>query len=289
MSAPGLPTLLVTDWQPSASVLAATGAAAALYLAGVRRVRGRWPRHRTVCFAGALAVVVLALCSGVEAYDERLLSAHMVQHMLLVLVAPALALLGAPLELTLRALPPSSRPRLARAIRRAAALTGPLVCLAAFAAVLVLTHLPAFYDAALRHPLLHEAEHGLYLLAGTLMWWPLLHDDPAPARRLSGLGRLLYIIAAMVPMALVGAYLNRHPTLAYAAYGPPARALGISAVTDQQQAGAIMWVLGDLVMVVGGLWAAMSAMVAEERRQQARDRRAGLTGGGLTGGGGLAG
>jgi cytochrome c oxidase assembly factor CtaG len=145
----------------------------------------------------------------------------------------------------------------------------------------IITHVAFFYDAALRHPVLHDLEHVLYLLAGGLLWWPVLDGDPVAARRLSGLGRLIYIIGAMVPMALVGAYLNRHPTLVYAAYGPPARGLGISAVADQQQAGAIMWVLGDVIMVAGGLWAAMRAMVQEERRQQARERRRGLPSGEL--------
>ncbi len=83
------------------------------------------------------------------------------------------------------------------------------------------------------------------------------------------------MMAAMAPMALVGAYLNRHATLVYAAYGPPARALGISALNDQAQAGAIMWVAGDVIMVVVGLWAALAALVADERRQQAREAREG--------------
>jgi len=106
-----------------------------------------------------------------------------------------------------------------------------------------------------------------------LMWSPLLDADPAPRRRLNGLGKLAYLIIAMMPMALVGAYLNRHATLFYPPYGPPARALGISALDDQAQAGAIMWVAGNSVMVVVGLWAAVAAMVAEERRQVARDSR----------------
>ena len=184
----------------------------------------------------------------------------MVQHMFLLLLAPVLILLGRPLELTLRALPPA-RPathgsRVDCGWRR---LTGPLPCLATFAAVVTFTHLPGIYDATLTHPLLHDAEHALYLLAGALMWWPILDGDPSPRRRLDGLGRLLYLIVAMMPMAVIGAYLNRHPTLVFSAYGPPARALGISAVTDQQQAGAIMWVLGGLFMVLVGLWAAMGA------------------------------
>jgi putative copper resistance protein D len=281
MSAPGLPSLLVTQWQPAVAPLLAACAAGGLYLAGVRRLRGRWPARRTLSFLGGAATAVLALCSGLERFDDRLLSAHMGQHMLLLLVAPALVIIGRPLELTLRALPRQARPPLARRARRAGALAGPGACLGGFAALVIITHVAFFYDAALRHPVLHDLEHVLYLLAGGLLWWPVLDGDPVAARRLSGLGRLIYIIGAMVPMALVGAYLNRHPTLVYAAYGPPARGLGISAVADQQQAGAIMWVLGDVIMVAGGLWAAMRAMVQEERRQQARERRRGLPSGEL--------
>jgi cytochrome c oxidase assembly factor CtaG len=122
---------------------------------------------------------------------------------------------------------------------------------------------------------LHDAEHALYVAAGLLMWSPLLDGDPAPRHRLSGLGKLVYLIAAMMPMALVGAYLNRHPTLVYPPYGPPAAALGISALDDQAQAGAIMWVVGGVVMTAVGLWASVAAMVAEERRQVAREARAG--------------
>ena len=140
-----------------------------------------------------------------------------------------------------------------------------------FSIVLVGTHLPAFYDATFRHPALHEAEHSLYLLAGLLLWWPLLDSDPVPARRLGGLGRVIYMLAAMPAMALVGAYLNRHLSLVYPVYGPPARALGISAVTDQQQAGAIMWVAGSMIMVAVGLWSVAAALVADERRQRTRD------------------
>jgi cytochrome c oxidase assembly factor CtaG len=274
VSAPSLPSLLVTQWQPSVVPLLGAGAACGLYVVGVRRLRRRWPVRRTLSFLAAAAVIVLALCSGLERFDDRLLSAHMVEHMLLLLIAPALAVIGRPVTLALRALPPGARPRLARGVRRAGALAGPLPCLVVFAVVVVATHLPPFYSAALRHPILHDLEHALYLLAGGLLWWPILDGEPAPTRRLSGLGRLILIIAAMVPMALVGAYLNRHVTLVYASYGPPAREMGISAVADQQQAGAIMWVLGDLVMVAAGLSAAMSAMVAEERRQQGRERHA---------------
>jgi putative membrane protein len=269
-----LPSLLISHWQASWTVDVGTAASAVLYACATRRLSSRWPRRRTAAFMAGMACVVIALQSGIGTFDDRLLSVHMVQHMLLLMVAPLLILSGRPVILALRALPARRRPGLARALERLRPFTGPAPCLLAFSLVLVLTHLPAFYDATLRHPALHEAEHALYLFAGLLLWWPILDGDPVPAHRLGGLGRLLYMLAAMPAMALVGAYLNRHPSLIYPAYGPPAKALGISAVVDQQQAGAIMWVAGSLIMATVGLWTVISALIAEERRQQARDARA---------------
>ena len=274
MSAPSLPSLLATHWSLSASVVAPATAAAIVYGLAVRRARGRWPLRRTASFLAGIGVIVVALQSGIDGYDAQLLSDHMVQHLLLLVVAPPLLLGGRPVILALRTLPPVHRRRFAKALDLARRATGPTGSLALFAAVILLTHLPSFYDATLRHPALHEMEHGLYVLAGVLVWSPLLDGDPVPRHRLGGLGKLVYLIAAMMPMALIGAYLNRHASLVYPAYGPPARTLGISALVDQAQAGAIMWVAGGVVMTVVGLWAAVAAMVAEERRQVARDARA---------------
>ncbi|MFZ0971074.1 MAG: cytochrome c oxidase assembly protein [Solirubrobacteraceae bacterium] len=274
MSAPSLSTLLVSRWTLSPSVLVPAIASVALYGVGVRRVAGRWPMRRVASFAAGIASVIVALQSGIDAYDDQMLSVHMVQHMLLLLVAPPLLLGGRPVVLALRSLSPGPRSRLARVMDAARAGTGPVPALALFGAVVVLTHLPSFYDATLRHPTLHYAEHALYLVSGLLVWSPLLDADPAPRHRLNGLGKLAYLIVAMVPMAIVGAYLNRHATLVYPPYGPPARALGISALNDQAQAGAIMWVVGNSIMVAVGLWSVLAAMLTEERRQLARESRA---------------
>jgi putative membrane protein len=274
MSAPSLTTLLVSDWTLSPSVLVPAVASLGAYGLGVRRAAGRWPVRSTASFLAGVACVVFALQSGIDAYDDRMLSVHMVQHMLLLLVAPPLLLGGRPVVLALRLLSPGPRRSFARAMDRARGCTGPVPALAVFVAAVVFTHLPSFYDATLRDPTLHYCEHALYLVAGLLMWSPLLDADPAPRHRLNGLGKLVYLIVAIMPMALVGAYLNRHATLVYPSYGPPARALGISALDDQAQAGAIMWVLGNSVMVAVGLWSAVRAMVTEERRQVAREQRA---------------
>jgi putative copper resistance protein D len=266
-------SLLVTHWQLDPTALVGLAAAGALYVLAAARLRGRWPWRRTASFLAGLACMLVALQSGIDAYDDRLLSVHMVQHTLILLLAPLFLLGGRPVVLGLAALPPERRARPARALARTRGLASPGWALAGFAGVVVLTHLPAFYDAALRHPSIHYAEHALYVLAGLLMWSPLVDGDPAPRHRLSGLGRLLYLIVAMLPMALVGAYLNRHATLVYPAYAAPAHALGISALDDQGQAGAIMWVVGSSIMVAVGLRAALAAMVAEERRLLAREAR----------------
>jgi cytochrome c oxidase assembly factor CtaG len=232
-----------------------------------------WPRRRTTSFLAGLGAVLVALQSGLDTFDDRMLSDHMVQHLLLLELAPLLLLAGRPGLLALRTAPRPVRLAAVRRLESLRSLTHPVSCLAIFSVVVLATHVPGFYDATLRAPALHEAEHGLYLMAGLLMWWPIVDADPLPRRRLNGFTRLVYTIAAMLPMTLLGAYLDRAPRLVYGAYGLPARSLGISAIVDQQQAGAIMWVLGSTLMIAAGLWLAMAAMVDEERRLQVRERR----------------
>lgn len=278
MSAPTLPGLFVSHWQISWPLTVEISACALLYVAGATRLGRRWPQRRTASFLVGLGLVVVALQSGLDSYDDQLLSVHMTQHMLLLLGAPLFVLVARPFALALRALRGRPRRRLARALERSRPLTRPWWCLAVYYAIVLGTHFTGFYAQTLNHPLLHEAEHALYLIAGGLMWWPLLDGDPVLVHRLSGLGRLLYLLLAMVPMAVVGAYLNRYPHVVYAAYAAPGRALGISAVDDQATAGAIMWVVGNSIMVFFGLWAVMAAMSDEERRLQAREAYAARTG-----------
>lgn len=271
--APNLLTLLWRDWQPALAVDVPAALAVAAYLAGAARVP-RWPAWRTAGFLAGIAAVLVALQSGIGAWDDRLLSDHMIQHLLLLEVAPLLLLSGRPVVLALRGGPRARRAALARRARRLAPLTHPLLCLAIFYAVVLGTHLAAFYDATLTDPALHETEHAVYLGAGLLMWWPMLDGDPDVTHRLSGFARLAYLVAAMAPMTLIGAYVYRHASLVYGGYEAPAHALGISALTDQALGGTIMWMVGGTLMVVVGMWQAMAALVDEERRMQIRERAA---------------
>ena len=274
MSGPDLWTLAAQDWHWAAAPDLGAGATMTVYTLGVRRLGGAWPRTRTASFAAGLLIGLVAIQSGYDTEDTVLLSAHMVQHLLLLELAPVLLLAGRPVMLALRAAPRDRRARIVRGLNRLRRVTHPLTCLLVFSLIVGAAHLPAFYDATLREPLLHDGEHAAFFAAGLLMWWPVLDGDPVARHRLGGVARLSYVMAAMLPMTLIGAYLNRATSVVYRPYIAPDHALGISAVSDQQHAGAIMWVIGSTAMIVVGIWQTMAALLAEERRHQQAERRA---------------
>ena len=269
-AAPSLLSLPLRAWEPAWGLDLAVAVYVGVYLWGVACVGARrWPASRTAAFVAGVLVVLVALQSGLDAYDDRLLSAHMLQHVLLLMVAPPLLLLGSPVLLALRALPPQQRPALAALLARTRKLTRPPVCLAVFTVVIVGFHLPPVFDAAVRYPLVHACEHAAFFTAGLFLWWPLSDGDPVHSQRLASIGRIFYMLLAMVPEDLIGAYLNRANTVVYAPYAAGAHALGLSAVLNQQQAGAIMWVGSSCIMAAGGLYSAMAMMAVEERRSSA--------------------
>ncbi len=271
----GAPSLsgLAMSWQLEPAVLAWALAAAVLYVAAARRTR--WKARRTVSWLAGIAVVAVALQSGLDVYAGELLSVHMVQHLALTMLAAPLLVAGAPVTLALRTLRGRSRRAVARALSSptGATLGRPVVGLAQFVAVTLLTHLTGFYELALRHPGVHVLEHALYLTSAALFWAPLVGADPI--RHAPGwLGRMLAVLLAMPAMSVVGIALEISGRVRYPAYLAPARAMGVSALADQHDAGAIMWVGGSLagaLIVLGLAWAALAG---EERRARAREAHA---------------
>jgi putative membrane protein len=237
--------------------------------AATRAVR-RWPAARATAFAAGVAALVFALGSGLDTYGDRLLSIHMVQHLVLTLVAAPLLILGRPLDLALRALHGERRRGLARVVsgRPAQVLGSPPVAWSVFAVVMLVSHVPAVYQAAVRHDALHELEHALYVGSALLFWWPLLGT---PRHRLGMVGRLLYVMAAMPLMGVIGVALDESRRLVYPVYAEPARALHLSALADQARAGAIMWAGGTVVMAAAALVIAWLALVGEEQRARRRE------------------
>ena len=253
--------------------------AAALYVVGSRRVRGRGgteprspeERLRACAFAAGLAVIVLALDSPVDGAADTLFWAHMLQHILLLTVAPPLILLGRPWPRMWRALPLETRTRVGRGLARSR-LAAPVRRLARpwpawllFNGALVVWHIPALYDATLRSGWVHQLEHAIFFFTGLLFWARIV--DPGPLRpKLSWPGRIAYAIGAMVvgwglAVALV---LAPHPL--YSAYASLAhRPGGISAMTDQQLAGGMMWVPGSIAYTVAILFAFYRWLEPERR------------------------
>lgn len=234
-------------------------------------VRSHYGPGRMTCFGTGLLAIVVAVNGPPDVLADVSLSAHMVQHLLLQMVAPPLLLLGAPLGLLLRADPPwLPRRTLARLLRSRAVrvLAHPVTALALFTVVLVGSHLTPLYNLTLQQEWLHELEHAVFLVTALLFWWPAIGVDPAP-HRLSYPARLLYLLLDMPVMAYLGLAIANSPRVLYpwyAAHPPP---WGASALQDQGVAGTIMWVSGTFTMIPA-MAVVFLRWLDDDARQQAR-------------------
>jgi putative copper resistance protein D len=254
--------------------------AAGFYWLGVRRLTGRgdrWPIGRSVGFALGLLVIAVATVSGLAAYDEDLFGAHMIQHMLLSMVAPVLLALGAPITLALRTLPARGRGWLlttlhARVIR---VLTFPLIPWLLFVASPFALYFSGWYPATLDNRLLHELLHAHFLLVGCLFFWPMVGIDPLPGR--SGHPFRMLLLAATLPFhAFLGIAVmsvnDRGDGLIAASHYLPLHGLQGS-VFQQQVGGGALWASGDLVGVLFLAVVLTQWMRASEREAEREDRR----------------
>jgi cytochrome c oxidase assembly factor CtaG len=263
---------LFSQWQFAPVVTACLLAAAALYLVGVWLVRRDhprrpWPAWRTVAFLGGLAVIVVATQSSVGVYDDVLFSMHMWQHLLLLMVAPPLLIAGQPVTLLLHASRNPLHGWVKRLVRSqvAAGITFPLVGLALYAATVVGTHLTGFMNLTLTHPVVHDLEHGAYLVAGYLFFLPLVGREPI-RWRLSFPAKLFLLLIAMPIDTFTGVVLMQTTHPLFSAYDGR-RSWGPSQVSDLHNGGAVMWIGGDAIMLalILGLFAT-SALLAPRTR-----------------------
>ena len=240
-----------------------TVALALLYLEGARRVRQRhparpWPWWRTGMFLGGLAVVVLATESGIGAYDNVLVWDHMIQHLMLIMVAPAMLVTGQPVTLLLHASRNPLHTWTKRVVRSRVVtwLTWPPVGVIAYTVTIIGTHLTRLMGLVITNPTLHAAEHALYLVVGYLFFLPLLGREPV-RWRISYPVRLFVLFLTMPVDTFTGLALG-YTTSPPAGLGPrPAWAPSV--LSDLHSAGAVMWVGGDgimfaLMMVVFLAW-----------------------------------
>jgi cytochrome c oxidase assembly factor CtaG len=262
------------SWTFSPGVLAVAVLAAAVYVRRWAAVRGaRSPRAaaeapvwRLCCFLGAVAVALGALVSPLDSLADQLFFAHMVQHILLLDVAPILAILG----LTKVILRPVTR-AVSELERRAGPLAHPAFAVIAYIAVIWAWHIPAAYDLAVRHQGIHLLEHASFVVAGSLYWWHLL--SPIRARmRLDGLGPVAYMASSKLFVGALGMGLAFAPSALYPFYAHQPRVWGISPIDDQAIAGLIMAVEQSLVMGIALVTLFVRALAESERAQQRRER-----------------
>jgi putative copper resistance protein D len=215
-----------------------------------RRQPGRsWPAVRTLAFLGGLGAVTVATQGWVGVYDDTSLADHMVQHLLLIMVAPPLLVAGRPVTLLLHTVRNPWHSRVKRLIRSRVftGLTWPPAGLALYTAAVLGTHLTGLLFA---RGAAHDAEHAVYLVTGYLYFLPVIGSEPI-RWRMSALGRYLLLLAAMPADIATGAVFMLH--------GP----LGAYSATDVRAAGLIMLAGGDLIMT--GLAVALAAVVVTRR------------------------
>ena len=277
------PTLatLALGWHLDPLVVGVLLASAAGWLLLVRRIGRLHPDRpvsgwRTAAFMAGLATIAVALLSGVERYDTTLFSVHMVQHLLLMLLAAPLLALAAPVTQLLRAASPGVRRRWLLPVLHstfAGAVGHPVVAWLTFTLVLWGTHFSPLFDVALEDRGIHQVEHAVYLVAALLFWWPLVAADPVRNRPTYPV-RALYALLQMplnsfLGMAIVFAAEPLYPH--YATLGSP---YGSTPLADQQLAGGIMWLVGDVVFIAAVLAVVAAWMRHEDRDAPAAERRA---------------
>jgi cytochrome c oxidase assembly factor CtaG len=240
---------LSASWQAPPAVLIGAVVAAALFAQAFVRLRRRRVEHapwtRAALFAAGLALLVLPLVSPLdEAGDERLLSAHMLQHVLIGDAAAALLVVAVRGPLVFFLLPPAVlRPLAAfrplRAVR--SLLLIPLVTLGLWGAAILVWHVPSVYDYAAAHPFVHDLEHLTFVVTGILAWTQLV--DPARHESLRRPQRILFALAMLALAQPVVDMLLFSSEPRYERYANPAHELfEISPLTDQRLAGAVMMV-----------------------------------------------
>ncbi len=265
------------EWSPPIFLIGTLVVVALVYARGwvrIRRTRAaQFPAWRLGCFLFGLGVIGLAIASPLDGFADALLSAHMVEHLLLMSFVPPLLLLGYPVVPLLRGLPrvvvvsvfgPLMR---SKALRRFGHwLITPLVAWLAMNLMFLGWHVPAAYDFALEHEHWHEFEHLCFLGSSILFWWPLLR--PWPSRgSYAGWLLIVYLVMADIVNTALSAFLAFCDRPVYGYYLKEPNAFGISPMSDQRAGAVIMWVVGSVVFLVPAVAITVRLLQQEERRR----------------------
>jgi putative membrane protein len=280
-----LAATLPFSWTTDPAFLWVASAATLYWLGGASETRPgsvarRW---RTTAFIAGLATIVLALGSPLDGWADQLQWAHMLQHVLLLLIAPPLLALARPWNRMWRGFPLSLRRRVAHAVaqgrwsgalRRTAGILGdPIPSWLLFSVTLAAWHLPFAYDATLRSPVVHALEHALFFGTGLLFWTRVI-DSPPWRSPLAETARAIYVTSALVVSWMLAVVLALATSPLYAPYAAEAsRPGGITALADQQLAAGVMWVPGSIPFTIAIVFVAYRWLEPKRTRRPAHDTR----------------
>lgn len=262
--------LRIWEWEPSILIGLFLWQTAYLWLTSRRRGKARWnpvSPGRKIIFSFGTLLAFLALVSPIDYIsDHYLFSVHMLQHLLLIMVAPPLWLLGLPDNFLDGLALPGLLQTLARRI------THPVVAYLIFNSVVLIWHVPGFYEAALENNNLHILEHLMFIVVSIIGWWPMLGCSRQVAPRLSLPLQILYMFFMMFPTTFLGAVITLAPAplipfyvhaprlwelaaspgQAVTTFGQTTNGWGLSVMDDQQAAGLLMWVPGNMIFMAAG-------------------------------------
>ena len=272
------------SWEWRAEVLIPLIIAGVVYFVGWRRLRlrGRQPSRlangwRLVAYWLGIVLIALALLSPIEALAGQLFFMHMIQHLLLVMLAPPLLMLANPMAFLLWGLPAIWRRRagavLSGILHRQSTsrkylrtLTSPGISWMLFIGFLIGWHDPNLYNAALRNDLVHDIEHLTFFGSAMLFWWHVVGAGPTIHKRFTRPARVMYVIAAIPPNMLTGIVIAFAGQVIYTYYLGVPRLWGIDALGDQTIGGVIMWVPGSMMYILAVLILTARWLQGEEKK-----------------------
>ncbi len=261
---------IFAEWSPPVFLTTSLLLCALVYLRGwfaIRETRpSMFPAWRLASFLAGLAVIWLSIASPLDGFADALLSAHMVEHLLLMSIVPPLLLLGYPVVPLLRGLPRPIRIHLLGPLLRAKPLRAfthllvtPVVSWLLMNLVLLAWHIPAAYDFALEHEHWHQFEHACFLGASLLFWFPLILPWPARQHH-RGWHMLLYLVSADLVNTILAAFLAFCDRPVYSYYLREPNRFHIDPLADQVTGAAFMWVVGSLVFLLPALYLTVRLM-----------------------------
>ena len=268
---------IFAEWSPPVFLTTALLLSAIIYTRGwllIRQTRPLlFPIWRLGAFNLGLAIIWLSVASPLDGFADALLSAHMIEHLLLMSFVPPLLLLGNPQVPLLRGLPhvatvtilaPFLRMKPLRTLGHF--LTTPVVAWLAMNLIFLGWHIPAAYDFALEHEHWHEFEHICFLVSSILFWWPLIRPWPTNARY-PGWYMLPYLVGADIVNTALSAFLAFCDRPVYGYYLQQPHLFHIDPLSDQRAGAAIMWVIGSLIFLIPAVFITMRLLQQDSRHR----------------------